>query len=89
MQMKLNELIKHASAAYPDEMIAEYWDFDNERPRENPDAGDTLALFIANELADTYDSELPGAEQLEAAIRALERAAEEIRGVSEALVQVG
>lgn len=86
--MKLNELIEIVSAAYPDGLIAvEYWDFKRECPRRNPKGGDTLALFIALEIKDTYDSDATNEQQLEMALRAIERARGDLDAVSEALTK--
>jgi len=83
--MTLNELIPKAAAAYPDGLLLEYWDSRKEQPRQNPDAGDTLAWFIVNELCETYDADAPDGQQIETAVHALERAASEIRGVIDGL----
>ena len=84
--MTLNELINRASAAYSDGLIAtEYWDFKRERPRRNPKGGDTLALFIANEIADTYDPDASDAEQINTVLRALSTARDDLDAVSTAL----
>ena len=83
--MTLNELISKAAAAYPDGLLLEYWDSDKERPRQNPDAGDTLASFIVNEIFETYDTDDQDEQQIETAVHALERAASEIRGVIDGL----
>lgn len=84
--MKLNEMIEIVSAAYPDGLIAvEYWDFRRECPRRNPKGGDTLALFIALELKDTYDADAADEQQIETALRAIERARGDLDTVSAAL----
>jgi len=84
--MKLNELIEIVSAAYPDGLIAvEYWDFRRECPRRNPKGGDTLALFIALELKDTYDADATDEQQIETALRAIARARGDLDAVSTAL----
>jgi len=84
--VRLNELINIVSAAYPDGLIAvEYWDFKRECPRRNTKGGDTLALFIALEIKDTYDSDATGEEQLETALRAIARARGDLDAVSAAL----
>lgn len=84
--MKLNELIETVSAAYPDGLIAvEYWDFKRECPRRNPKGGDTLALFIALEIKDTYDADAADEQQIETALRAIERARGDLDAVSGAL----
>jgi len=79
--MTLNELISKAAAAYPDSLLLEYWDSRKEQPRQNPDAGDSLAWFILNELFETYDADAPDEQQIKAAVHALERAASEINNV--------
>jgi len=87
--VKLNELINIASAAYPDGLIAvEYWDFKRECPRRNPKGGDTLALFIALELKDTFDPDATDGQQLRAALRAIERAQGELAAVGGAFTVV-
>ena len=84
--MKLNELIETVSAAYPDGLIAvEYWDFKRECPRRNPKGGDTLALFIALEIKDTYDADAADEQQIQTALRAIERARGDLDAVSGAL----
>ena len=84
--MTLNNLITRASAAYPDGVIAtEYWDFKRERPRKHLKGGDTLALFIACELADTFDPDAGEVEQLRTAVRALERARFDLGSLSATL----
>ena len=87
--MTPNELIKIASAAYPDGLIAtEYWNFRRECPRRNPKGGDTLALFIANEIADTYDPDASSDAQVNAILKALSTARSDLDAVSEALAQL-
>ena len=84
--MKLNELIETVSAAYPDGLIAvEYWDFKRECPRRNPKGGDTLALFIALEINDPYDADAADEQQIQTALRAIERARGDLDAVSGAL----
>ena len=79
--MTLNELISKAAAAYPDGLLLEYWDCRKERPRQNPDAGDTLAWFIVNELCEAYDADAPGEQQIDRAVHVLENAVSEINNV--------
>jgi hypothetical protein len=76
--MTLNELIALAASGYPDGLPLEYWDAEHCRPSDNPDAGDTLAFFVARELQDTFDPDVPEEMQLEMAAHALERAANEL-----------
>ena len=84
--MKLNELIEIASAAYPDGLIAmEYWDFKRERPRKNPKGGDTLALFTALEIKDTYDPGAKDEAQIDMAMKAISNARGDLDAVIAAL----
>ena len=84
--MTLNELIGMASAAYPEGWLAtEYWDFKREQPRRNPQGGDTLALFIALEIKDTYDPDATEEQQLETALQALATARGDLEAVRAAL----
>ena len=80
--MTLNRLVRIASAAYPDGLIAaEYWDFKRERPRRNFKGGDTLAMFIAMELKDTYDPGATDTQQLETAFGVIARAQGDLSAV--------
>ena len=83
--MNLNDLIKEAARVYPDELLLQYWDDEKQQPKDNPNAGDTLALFIVREIADTYDPNIPDDEQLVIAIGAMNRAANEIERVANLL----
>jgi hypothetical protein len=77
--MKLKDIIAIANKAYPDDMIQGY--FKNHRAK----LGDGLAQFIAEELDSTYDEDVPDAEQLCTATRAVEKAASELNAVANAL----
>lgn len=81
----LNQLISRAASVYPDKFILEYWDMKAKCPKENPNGGDTLAQFIALELADTFDPEADDKEQVETAVRVMQSAANDIAAVMEAL----
>lgn len=52
-------------------------------PGGNDTAGDTLALFIAHELADSYDPDRPEAIQLSIAAHALQRGVEDLQAALE------
>jgi hypothetical protein len=80
--MDINSLIATAASAYPDELLLACWDNAKQRPRDNPDAGDTLALFIVREIADTYDATATDAAQCETVITALNCASNEIERVA-------
>jgi hypothetical protein len=83
--MTLTELITRAASGYPDAQILAYWDFAAERPRANRNGWDTLAYFIAVEIAETFDSEACDEDQLAEAIRAIRRAVRDLQGVIHAL----
>lgn len=80
--MDLNQIIACAATAYPDELILAYWDKDARQPVDNPDAGDTLALFIVREIKDTFDPAATDVQQVETVIDALTRASNEIERVA-------
>ena len=50
--------------------------------------GDTLAEFIAVELAETYDEAATDEEQLDEAVRVMSRAADDVQAVADALAKV-
>ena len=83
--MKLNDLIRIAASGYPDAQVLEYWDFDGAKPRSNPDGGDTLARFVALELAETFDDEAPTSDQAAEAVRAMNRASKDLQHVIHAI----
>jgi hypothetical protein len=83
--MTLNQLVCRAASVYPDGMVLEYWDMEKEAPKRNPQGGDTLARFIAVELAETFDPEDDDGTQIATAVRAMHRASDELATVAHAL----
>ena len=83
--MTKNELIECAASGYPDAYILNYWDLENSCPRQNPEAGDTLAEFIARELQDNYDQDASDAEQIATAVSVIQAAVDELQDVSHTL----
>ena len=83
--MTLNQLVCRASSSYPDAYVLQYWDSGIEQPRANQMGGDTLAQFIANELADTYDSDASEEEQVATAVKVMQSAADDLQAVADAL----
>ena len=81
--MQLNALMERVHAAYPDEFTREYWDPAAQRVCAG--SGDTLAEFIVKELADTYDQAGTDKDQLDEAVRVLQRAVAELESVIQAL----
>ena len=72
--MTLNQLIRAASDAYPEDHI---W----QCHIGADDAGDMLAKFIHSELTETFNEEASDEKQLEEAIRVMETAREELHMV--------
>jgi len=72
--MKINDIIDVVNKAYGDGLIAAYWDYDNSCFKENPNGGDGLAEFIAQELYETFDPKASNKEQINTASKALGRA---------------
>lgn len=83
--MTLNQLIHQASSVYPDAAILDYWDEDHECAIDNPGGGDSLAMFIAWELYETFDPDADDEQQLTTAIGAMQRAADCLQDVAAAL----
>ena len=85
--MTLNRLICRAASGYPDAHVLAYWDFASAKPRSNPQGSDTLAYFVALELAVTFDPEASEDDQVSEAVRAMTRAAQDLQSVICALEQ--
>jgi len=85
--MTLNQLIVRAAVAYPEAAVLDCWDMARERPSKR-DSGDTLALFVARELKDTFDPDASEAIQIATAVRAMQRAADELQAVAHALSEL-
>jgi hypothetical protein len=83
--MSLNQLICRAASSYPNARILEYWDMAREQPRKKPDGGDTLAQFIAFELAETFDPEADEGTQIATAVKAMQRASDVLGAIAHAL----
>lgn len=77
--MTLDKIIEIASAAYdPEDPLVQI------AYETGCEVGDTLASFIAIELAETYDAKASDAEQLEEARRVMCRARREVQAVERA-----
>jgi hypothetical protein len=83
--MKLVELQELASKGYSDgDGMGDYFDHTTGQPTDWH-TGDGLEWFMANEIAETYDSELGDYEQTAEAIRVLESAQQDLQGAIDAL----
>ena len=86
--MTLNEIMAVASHAYDaDGVVMACWNPVRQRVRKKTlqGFGDTLALFICREIAETFDPDADSAEQLAEAGRVIQRAADELGRVATAL----
>lgn len=81
-RMSVRELLDKANRGYPDGFLSEYY---NTKGNFREGRGDTLAEFIVVELIETFDPDATEDEQLDEAVRAMERAREDIEGVIRAL----
>lgn len=80
--MTLGKLIGIADKAYTKYGLVQKY-FDN----PGGDFGDSLALFIAHEIKDTYDSSATDEEQLEAAMSAMRGARDQLGDVIKAFAE--
>ena len=83
--MILNQLICRAASVYPEAGVLDYWDLEEGGPRENRDGGDSLARFIAMEIADTFEEGGDELRQVRSAAGAIRAAADELNAVAHAL----
>lgn len=83
--MKLKELIAIADEAYPDGLVALYTNDKTGKFEDGPH-GDGLARFIACELCETFEPKASKKDQLNEAVRVLERAQSELQEVIDALI---
>lgn len=81
--MQLHEIMEIIHPAYPDEETRQCWNPKRNRPCSG--AGDGLAEFIVREIADTYDESASDHDQIEEAIRVMQRARFELQNIIEAL----
>ena len=83
--MDINQIICRAASVYPEAYILTYWDMERQEPRKNRLGGDTLAQFIAQEIADTYDGDASDEDQIAEAVRVMQRAADDLVKVAQAI----
>lgn len=87
--MTLNQLVCRAASVYPEAFILQYWAMEKQEPKANPGGGDTLALFVAQELADTYDADAGDADQIATAVSVMQSAAADLAAIAFALERLG
>jgi hypothetical protein len=75
--MNLNEMIELVNDGYPDHLVSAQWDPENEVLPLAPQ-GDSLAYFIASELASTFDKDATDEMQINEAIRRMKVATGEL-----------
>ncbi len=83
--MTLNQLVCRAASVYPEAFVLQYWDLEKQAPKRNRHGGDTLAQFIAQELADTFDEEADDGTQIATAVKAMQSATDDMARVAGAL----
>ncbi len=83
--MFLNDLIRIINKAYPDDLIQQNWDFQDECPNADAETGDTLAVFIVQEIADTFEPDADDGEQMAGALRVIHQAIDDLEAVATAL----
>lgn len=76
--MTLEAILEIAATGYPDP------DIFRTAAKLNEDVGDTLALFLAREIRDTYDADASNKEQITEALRALCVAERDVKSVIKA-----
>jgi hypothetical protein len=81
--MELVDLLAIANDGYEDEYLSEYYDEKTGALKDGQ--GDTLARFIVVELRETYDDEAEREDQLEEAVKTLQKAQEDLQGCIDAL----
>jgi hypothetical protein len=84
--MTLRELMDRAAAGYPDGDLRDFYDPETGEPRDG--VGDTLALFVARELAGTYEPEAGDDEQVATAVDAITTAIEDLEKVRDVLLDL-
>ena len=78
--MTLVQLLNKANEGYDDHFLSEY--FHPKTGKFNRKAeGDGLARFIVIEISETFDAESTDLQQVDEAIRVMEQARDDIRGV--------
>lgn len=85
--MRLNQIIKLASKAYPDDLVVRAFEGIKLAKMEGkgPEIGDGLAVFIAHELTETFEENESDSAQLQRAVSVIEIAKDQLDEVQEAL----
>jgi hypothetical protein len=83
--MFLNDLIRIINKAYPDDLIQQNWNFEDECPQADAETGDTLAVFIVQEIADTFEPDADDGEQMAGALRVIHQAIDDLDRVANTL----
>jgi hypothetical protein len=83
--MTLNQLICRAASVYPEAFVLQYWDMEKQAPKANLFGGDTLAQFVAFELAETFEEEASDGDQIATAVKVMQSAADDLARVAGSL----
>ncbi len=83
--MILNQLICRVASVYPEAGPMNYWDPARQALRTGVDGNDTLARFIVENLAETFDPDADDGTQIAVAVREMQYAADILASVAHAL----
>ena len=84
--MDLLTILNKANEGYPDYYLAYFYDERTGELKSGPgSSGDTLAKFIVSEISETYEASNSDDEQINEAVKVMETATEELRGVVQEL----
>lgn len=82
--MTILEILNAANEGNPDKYLVDYYDTKTGEFDESG-SGDTLAEFVVRELIETFVAKDTDEEQIDEAVRVMERAREELENVINAL----
>ena len=82
--MTLVELLNKANKGYPDGFLSTYYDEKTGKPIEGA-SGDTLAEFVVREISETYSEGISDEDQMDEALRVIERARTDLLEVAKML----
>lgn len=84
--LTLTDLLNGANKHYTESYLSQY--FDVKAGRSKRDSGDTLAQFIVRELREVFDSTYSRERQVDTAVKALERAKEDLQSAIDGLQEL-
>lgn len=85
-KVNLKDILDAANTHYPDGYLSNYFDKKTDEPKKG--TGDSLAGFIVCELRESLEVAFPAERQVEQAVRALERARDDIQTAINGLLEL-